>query len=169
MQRCVSVLTALGLLLSFGPLDVNPDALANPLLGPFIPLDIGLVGPSGEVILYYRDGNQIVVQECQPYTVLENRSDCETRPGTQIARIAINEFKNQLKQALRLSTFPDASLDASNRQLLDRYRQAGAPDLEQRRATLRRRQRGFGRSCKPTASRTPNLASAKGWPNFSES
>lgn len=58
------------------------------------------------------------------------------RSGTAVARVPVAEFKEQLKQALRLPVFSESALSATDRSLVDRYRQAGAPDLETRRAEL---------------------------------
>ena len=42
-------------------------------------LDAGVVGPNGEVILFYKSGGNIVIQQCGDYTVLNSRSDCKTK------------------------------------------------------------------------------------------
>lgn len=65
-------------------------------------LDAGIVGPNGEVILFYKNGENIVIQQCGDYTVLNSRSDCKTKDGTSVANVPVAEFKSRLKAALML-------------------------------------------------------------------
>ncbi len=65
-------------------------------------LDAGIVGPNGEVILFYKNGNQIVIQQCEDNTVLSQRSDCQTKAGTNVVKVPTHEFKRRLKAALNV-------------------------------------------------------------------
>lgn len=65
-------------------------------------LDAGVVGPNGEVILFYKSGGKIVVQQCGDYTVLNSRADCKTKDGTSAVNVPVADFKNRLKAALKL-------------------------------------------------------------------
>ena len=64
---------------------------------------LGLIGPKGEVILFYKERNQIVVKQCENYTVLKLESDCEILPGTVVQNISVSNFKDSLQMALRFS------------------------------------------------------------------
>jgi formylglycine-generating enzyme required for sulfatase activity len=83
-------------------------------------LDAGTVGPNGEVILFYKSGRNIVVQQCGDYTVLNQRSDCTTKPGTSVAKVPVDEFKNRLKEALKL---PVGDYNSAMQKKIDLYRQ----------------------------------------------
>ncbi len=65
-------------------------------------MDAGIVGPEGEVLLFYKNGNNVVVQQCENNTVLNQRSDCQTKPGTNVVQVPVNEFKRRLKAALNV-------------------------------------------------------------------
>lgn len=65
-------------------------------------LDAGIVGPNGEVILFYKNGTNIVVQQCEDNTVLNQRGDCQTKRGTNAVQVPINEFKRRLKATLNV-------------------------------------------------------------------
>lgn len=64
--------------------------------------DAGVVGPKGEVVLFYKEGSVIVVKECLNYTVLNTRNDCVQKPGTEVARVPSQDFKKKLKDVLKL-------------------------------------------------------------------
>ena len=81
--------------------------------------DAGIIGPNGEVIIFYKKGANVVVQQCQDYTVLNRRSDCKTKAGTTVAKVPVQKFKDRLKQALKLP-IGDYSPDMSKK--LDVYR-----------------------------------------------
>ena len=70
------------------------------------PMDVGLIGPKGEVILLYKEGDLITVKECVDYTILKDpshREDCTQKPGTNEAQsVPVTEFKNRLNAVLRL-------------------------------------------------------------------
>ena len=64
------------------------------------------VGPDGDVILFYKDGNEIVIKECEHHSVINNISDCKAKSWlNHPIRVAVSEFKNRLKSALRIQTF----------------------------------------------------------------
>ena len=63
---------------------------------------LGLIAPKGEVILFYKKHNQIVVKQCENYTVLKLESDCEILPETVVQNISVSNFKDSLQMALRL-------------------------------------------------------------------
>ena len=68
-------------------------------------LDVGFIGSKVEVILFYKDGDLIIVKKCVDLTILKepgHREGCIQRPGTYKAEISVTEFKNRLKAALRL-------------------------------------------------------------------
>jgi len=65
-------------------------------------LDAGIVGPNGEVILFYKNGNNIIIQQCEDNTVLNQRDDCQTKTGTKVVQVPVNEFKRRLKAALNV-------------------------------------------------------------------
>ncbi len=80
-------------------------------------VDLTIVGPDGDVILFYKDGNNIVIQECESYTVISQRSDC--RPKGRARNTPVSEFKSRLKAALRVENFD--TLSAANVQKLKDY------------------------------------------------
>ena len=68
-------------------------------------LDMGLIFPKGEVILFYKEGSLITVKECVDLTILKepsHRADCTQKPGTYKAQVSVTEFKNRLNAVLRL-------------------------------------------------------------------
>ena len=69
------------------------------------PMDVGLINPKGEVILFYKEGDSITVKKCEDLTILKepsHRADCTQKPGTYKAQLSVTEFKSRLKAALRL-------------------------------------------------------------------
>lgn len=60
--------------------------------------DVGVIGPEGEILLYYREGNRIVVKACDPYTVLgmtpaQARSNCQGNTN----KIPVEYFKQSIR------------------------------------------------------------------------
>ncbi len=60
--------------------------------------DVGVIGPNGEVLLYYRDGNNIIVKACEPNTILgmlpaQARSNCQGRSN----KVPVETFKQSLR------------------------------------------------------------------------
>ncbi len=65
--------------------------------------DLTMVGPDGDVVLFYKEGNEIVIKECERYSVINNRADCQS--NSRPRRVAVSEFKNRLKSSLRVQNF----------------------------------------------------------------
>ena len=68
-------------------------------------MDVGLINPKGEVILFYKEGDSITVKECVDFTILKepsHREDCKQKPGTYKAKMSVAEFKNRLNAVLSL-------------------------------------------------------------------
>ncbi|MFN7454631.1 MAG: formylglycine-generating enzyme family protein, partial [Pseudobdellovibrionaceae bacterium] len=100
-------------------------------------MDAGIVGPNGEVILFYKSANKIVIQQCEDYTVLNRREDCTTKSGTSVAQVPVTEFKNRLKAALIVP----AEYPAAMKEKIDLYnkgKQDDIADLERQRAEVQR-------------------------------
>jgi formylglycine-generating enzyme required for sulfatase activity len=67
-------------------------------------LDAGLVGPDGEVYLFFKnDNNEIVIKQCERYTTLHDgsqRQDCKSKDGAEPTKVSVEKFKRSLKAAL---------------------------------------------------------------------
>jgi hypothetical protein len=61
---------SLGLLLLSCTHEVKRKPASLSELAVDVPADVGIVGPDGQVILYYKDGNYIVRRYCNTLTVL---------------------------------------------------------------------------------------------------
>ena len=61
-----------------------------------------LVGSGGNVILFYKDEEkeEIIIQECKDYSVINNRARCQSK--SQPIRVDVAKFKNKLKSALKV-------------------------------------------------------------------
>ena len=82
------------------------------------------VGPDGDVILFYKDGNEIVIKECEHYSVINNISDCKAKSWlTRPIRVAVSEFKNRIKSALRIQTFDTLGQQAKQLKNYQEYRE----------------------------------------------
>ena len=100
-------------------------------------LDAGIVGPDGEVILFYKDGGQIIIKECADYTVLNSRNDCQLKSGTSTAQVPVEEFKNRLKQVLK---FPVGNYDEATKRKIELFKKGKLDDiakLEEQRAEVK--------------------------------
>ncbi|MCY4643827.1 MAG: formylglycine-generating enzyme family protein [Bacteriovoracales bacterium] len=64
--------------------------------------DAGLIGPEGEVILFYKKDQKIVIRPCERYTVLKSKDDCKVPSGKEEKSISVSEFKESIKRGLRL-------------------------------------------------------------------
>jgi hypothetical protein len=68
--------------------------------------DVGLVGANGEVMLYYRDSDQIVVRSCAPNTVLGKKgtpvAEARRRCVGPENRVPIATFKRALRSMINL-------------------------------------------------------------------
>ena len=89
-------------------------------------MDAGLVGPNGEVILYYKNGSSIIVMECANYTVLNSRNDCVQKSGTNAARVPVQEFKNRLKTVLKL---PIGNYSADMKRKIELFKKGKLDDV----------------------------------------
>ena len=79
---------------------------------------VGLIGPKGEAILFYKEHDKIVVKQCENYTVLKLKSDCKVLPGTVVQNISVSDFKDSLKMALKL---PSGNDDADTRKKIEHF------------------------------------------------
>ena len=84
-------------------------------------MDAGLIGPKGEVALFFKQDGRIVVKQCTDYTVLKSRNDCVMKPGTRVRRVPVPEFKNALRMALRIP----GNYDAATKRELEIYNKRG--------------------------------------------
>jgi hypothetical protein len=60
--------------------------------------DVGVIGPDGDVILYYKAGNHIVVKNCDPYTILgsttaQARANCQGKAN----KVPVESFKQAIR------------------------------------------------------------------------
>jgi hypothetical protein len=60
--------------------------------------DLGVIGPNGEVILYYKEGDYIIVKACEPNTILgmtpaQARSNCQGKSN----KVPVETFKQSLR------------------------------------------------------------------------
>lgn len=60
--------------------------------------DVGVIGPDGEVLLYYKEGDYIIVKACDPNTILgmtsdQARSNCQGKSN----RVPLESFKQSLR------------------------------------------------------------------------
>ena len=95
----MSKIVFLGLLLAMGHWGCSSRNLKRPLAGA---MDAGIVGPEGEVIVFYKEMGNIVIKECEDHTTLKSRSDCRLKRGTQERRISVTDFMESLKMALHI-------------------------------------------------------------------
>lgn len=54
----------------------------------------------GQVALFYRDGEEIVVRECAKQSMVKKPPNCRLKEGTSERRFTITEFKRKLKEKL---------------------------------------------------------------------
>ncbi|MCM0604475.1 MAG: SUMF1/EgtB/PvdO family nonheme iron enzyme [Xanthomonadaceae bacterium] len=103
-------------------------------------LDVGIVGPNGEVILFYKDGGNIVIQACEDLTLLKagsQRQDCKTKAGTKVSQVPVSEFKEHLKMALQV---PNGDYSDEMDKKIDLYKKQNqlphVADLEKQKAAF---------------------------------
>ncbi len=75
------------------------------------PSSVNLVGPDGDVILFYKEKSQqgedkIVIQECEVGSVIDEVSDCQRPHGALIRIIPVSDFKRRLQSVLRVDELP---------------------------------------------------------------
>ncbi len=114
--------------------NVNDSGAARKLAGL---MDAGVVGPNGEVILFYKNGNKIIIQRCEDYTVLNRREDCKTKLGSSVAQVPVDEFKNRLKAALSVPGDYTAPMKKKI-ELYKKGKQDDIADLERQRSEVTR-------------------------------
>ena len=90
-------------------------------------LDGGLIGPEAKVFLFYRENNDIIFKQCKDYTVLESRSDCESKVGTSVWNVPVSDFKRSLKAALKLP----GDYDARMKEKIKVYHKGQDNDIEE--------------------------------------
>ena len=66
--------------------------------------DMGIIGPKGSVLLYYRDGDFIIVKNCDANTVLGNtpaeaRANCKSRESN---KVPVESFKMELRNLVSI-------------------------------------------------------------------
>ena len=85
-----------------------------------------LIGPNAKVILFYRDGDNIVVKECMKETVLKDssyRSDCDQGVGAKTRRIPVEEFREDLRSTLQIPHgVSSANYDGRTKERIALYR-----------------------------------------------
>ena len=106
-------------------------------------LDVGSIGPKGEVILFYKEGDLITVKECVDHTILEepsHREDCTQKSGTYKAQVSVTEFKNRLNAVLRLPVGNYTSLMKQKIKVYNKQKKGQLADLKGQLADLKRQQ-----------------------------
>ena len=84
--------------------------------------DVSVVGPKGEVTLFYKDGHHIAIKRCKDFTILQEdsdwKNDCEIKPESRIQRVPLSSVKNHLKIALSL---PYGNYDIETKKKIETY------------------------------------------------
>ncbi len=96
---------------------------------------VGVVNGDGKVFLFYGDGDSVVLRECAPLTLLENRESCsDVQGGRELSRVLAQDLVNELVLVLSASwgTFPE-----SMGRKVELYRLGNAQDISARIAQLR--------------------------------
>ena len=105
-------------------------------------MDVGLINPKGEVILFYKEGDSITVKECVDLTILKepsHREDCKQKPGTYKAKVSVTDFKNRLKAVLSLPVGSYTLLMKQKIEIYNNNKQKGQlADLKGQLADLKR-------------------------------
>jgi hypothetical protein len=65
--------------------------------------DVGVIGPDGEVILYYKEGDYIIVKACDPNTILgmtpaQARSNCQGKSN----KVPVESFKQSIRSLVSI-------------------------------------------------------------------
>jgi len=81
--------------------------------------DLGVKGPGGETIVYYKDGNDVVVRNCgKDYSVVKRREDCKASAPEN--RVPLESFKRTLKSAFLIA--PSDKLKPLTSEELEAYK-----------------------------------------------
>ena len=99
---------------------------------PMGTMDAEVIGPKGEVILFYKEnvlliGNVIVVKQCEDHVDLELRGDCKVKPGTVVQNVPVSDFRKALKMALRL---PGGNYDDVTKEKIELYNKRNRGNIE---------------------------------------
>jgi hypothetical protein len=84
---------------SISKLLLTATILASPITAITSELDdIGIIGPNGEVVLYYKEGNYIIVKNCNENTILgastaEARANCQGKSN----KVPLETFKQAIR------------------------------------------------------------------------
>ncbi len=73
---------------------------------------------TGEVVLFYKEGNYAVIKSCKRGRILSSRGDCEVESGGFDRRVLLSEFKESLKSSLSLR----GNFSKNMREKIDLYR-----------------------------------------------
>ena len=93
-------------------------------------MDAGIIGPKGEVVLFYKDDGKIIIKHCEDYTNLQSRDDCKLKPGTSAAQVDAERFKSSFKMALKI---PGGNYDADTKRKIELYNNGKRDDIEELR------------------------------------
>ena len=129
----------LGVVLLFGCSTIDNRKLSkkNDSLQPVRELAGGkaasVIGPNGQVILFYRDGGKIVVKECMEETILKDSSykrDCLQGEGAKTREIPVEEFKEDLKRALQIPhSVSKANYDGKTKARIELYKKGMSKEI----------------------------------------
>ena len=62
--------------------------------------DVNVIGSRGEVVLFYRNGQNVQIKQCEDATLFNTRDDCQLKSGTVEQTIGVSGFREALKKAL---------------------------------------------------------------------
>ncbi len=65
--------------------------------------DLGYEGAEGKLILFYRDGDNIIIKQCENTSFPINREDCQQKAGTMVATVFTQDFKLHMLSILKVS------------------------------------------------------------------
>ncbi len=92
-----------------------------------------VIGPNAQVLLFYRYSDNIVVKECMEETILKDssyRSDCLQGVGAKTREIPVEEFREDLRSALRIPHgVSSANYDGRIKKRIALYRKGMPKDI----------------------------------------
>ncbi len=83
---------------------------------------IALIEPKGNVIFFFKLNDNIIIKQCEPYSVVQMQEDCTPINGTHAVEVPVEQFKKRLKDSLYMQNFPLVS--AYERSKLNKYKEA---------------------------------------------
>ena len=94
--------------------------------------DSGVVGPDGEVIIFYKENNKIVIKECasfmdENFKAVNSRSDCNQKEGTKAHRTSVEGFRRSLEVALKL---PGGHYSNEMKRKIELYNRRDSTDVQ---------------------------------------